>query len=270
MNTFKALQKRHEKLLEQQEQVSIADVQAYIDDVIAAGHKIANHMERQQLRANLRYWANLIHTAKGVYPDIELAPGPTLQIRNWVHNSNVRISILILIIAVIVSANNLEFFSTSSTPTPPLPSTCPSVNAEGTVPPSVAITSITFIVNGDEQIVANQYMPLQASPGDEVKIKEITVCVEPFDGESGSGYVEFDPLDQNGQVMALEVKGTRSVRIASGFTIIPGPDYAWTIGDNWRHLSVVTVHYPPGGGTQNPNCEGGFCEVDDRMIVPIE
>ncbi len=166
-----------------------------------------------------------------------------------------------------------------STPTPgatsrPTPSpmsldtsACPPANAEGTVSPAVAIYSITFLVNGVEQVVRDSNA-LQALPGDQLLVKEVTICSgEPFEGNGGSVYVEFDPVDQNGQVIAPEVKGTQAVRVSSGFTTIPGPD-SWTI-DNWRHLSVNSVHYPPGGGTQNPNCEGGICEVDDRVIVGL-
>jgi hypothetical protein len=155
------------------------------------------------------------------------------------------------------------------TPTPPPTLGCPTADAEGTVSPAVAIYSITFVVNGVEQTV-DDTNPLRASVGDQVQVKEVGICpVEPFGGSGGSVYVEFDPVDQNGQVIAPEVKGTRAVGVTPGFTNVPGAKVLWTIGD-WRHISVVTVHYPPGGGTQNPNCEGGACEVDDRVIVPIE
>jgi len=158
----------------------------------------------------------------------------------------------------------------SPTPTPPPTLVCPTADAEGTVSPAIAIYSITFVVDGVEQVV-NDTSSLRASPGARVQVKEVAICsVEPFEGSGGSVYVEFDPVNQSGQVMASEVKGTRAVGATSGFTSIPGPGYTWTISGNWRHLSVVTVHYPPGGGTQNPNCEGGLCEVDDRVIVPIE
>jgi len=163
------------------------------------------------------------------------------------------------------------------TPTVALPPTltsqptlvCPTADAEGTVLPAVAIYAITFVVDSVEQVV-NDVGSLRASPGAQVQVREVTICsVEPFEGNGGSVYVEFDPVDQSGQVIASEVKGTRAVRVVPDFTSIPGSGVTWTIGD-WRHISVVTVHYPPGGGTQNPGCEGGLCEVDDRVIVRIE
>jgi hypothetical protein len=143
---------------------------------------------------------------------------------------------------------------------------------EGTVSPAVAISSITFVVNdGVEQVVRGSGT-LSASPGDEVRVAEVTICVGSFEGGGGVVYVEFDPVehdqtDPEGRIVADEVKGTGAAGVVSGFTAIPGPDHTWTIGENWRHISVVTVHYPAGGGTENPACEGGICEVDDRVIV---
>jgi len=147
---------------------------------------------------------------------------------------------------------------------------CPTMaDAEGTASPAVAISSITFIVNGDEQI-AHDFGSLQVSSSDRLEVKEVTICVDSFKDMGGAVFVEFDPVDQGGKVIAPEVRGTRSVAVIKGFTTIPGPDCTWTVGENWRHISVVTVHWPPGGGTQNRHCEDGGCEVDDRMIVPIE
>jgi hypothetical protein len=153
------------------------------------------------------------------------------------------------------------------TPTP----TCPLADAEGTIPPAVAISSITFIVNGVEQVVDDSGS-LQASPGDQVRVREVTICpVDPFEGSGGQVYVEFDPVDQNGQVIASEVKGSRAVGVTPGFTSILGPDYTWTIGDNWRQISVSSVHYPaPPQTTENSTCEPetpNICEIDDRIIV---
>lgn len=146
---------------------------------------------------------------------------------------------------------------------------CPTADAEGTVSPAVAIYSITFVVDGVEQVV-NDVGLLRASPGAQVQVREVVICsVEPFEGNGGSVYVEFDPVDHSGRVIASKVRGTRAVGVTSGFTNVPGSGVLWTIG-NWRHISVVTVHYPSGDRTKNPRCEGGLCEVDDRVIVPIE
>ncbi|MFQ5616053.1 MAG: hypothetical protein ACE5GO_06305 [Anaerolineales bacterium] len=149
-----------------------------------------------------------------------------------------------------------------------IPTPCPSADAEGTVPPAVAIDSVTFVVNDIEQVVRDDDA-LHASPGDRVLVSEVTICVEPFSGNGGAAYIELTPIDQSGQDIVSEIKSTQDVGVTSDFTTIPGPGGAWIIGDNWRHISVVSVHYPPSG-TQDPTCENWLCERDDREIVRIE
>jgi hypothetical protein len=139
-------------------------------------------------------------------------------------------------------------------------------NAAGTVSPAVAISSITFVVNGVKQVVNNSGA-LSASSGDHVQVKEVTICVSPFAAKEGQFYVSFDPVNTVRGIIESEAKSTSTVAVATGFETISGPAHTWTIGDNWRHISVVTVHYPACGSTQDPNCENGACEIDDRIIV---
>ncbi len=153
----------------------------------------------------------------------------------------------------------------SLSPTP----TCPPADAEGTVSPVITLLSVTFEVNGAEQVV-DDFGVLQAAVGDQVSVKDVTICIDPFEGNGGQIYVEFDPVDTNGEIIGFEVKGTRAIPATPGSRSITGKDYTWTIGDNWRHFSVNTIHYPTGGGTKNLYCENGACEVDDRMIISIE
>jgi len=151
-----------------------------------------------------------------------------------------------------------------------LPLSCPTADAEGTVPPTVTISSLIFVVNGVEQVVDDSGY-LQASSGDRVEVKEVTICVDPFEGSRGRVYVEFTPVDTSGQVITSEITGTIGVAVPRGLTTTLESDILWTIGD-WQQISVATVHYPAGGGTLNPNCEREdpyICEVDDRMIVAI-
>jgi len=78
---FASLQKLHESLLQQQQKVSetnqqefIHEVKEYIEKAKAGGSNIASTRERDQLRANLRYWANYIYSTDKTFPDTELAP----------------------------------------------------------------------------------------------------------------------------------------------------------------------------------------------------
>jgi hypothetical protein len=159
--------------------------------------------------------------------------------------------------------------STSTPLPPPTPSSCPSADAEGTIPPAVAISSVTFEVNGVEQVVTDT-TGLTASVGDQLRVSRVAICpTEPFEGSSGIVYVEFDPVDKSGQVIPSAVTGTIAVSVEPDLTTILGPPGTWTIDNEWRQISVATVHYPPGGGTQNVDCENSGCEIDDRLIISV-
>ena len=105
------------------------------------------------------------------------------------------------------------------------------------------------------------------SKNDQVTVKEVTICVAPFEGPGGTFYVEFQPYNIEDQLMddlvVLPYQDT-----ASRFMSIPGPDYIWVVGDDWQRISVLSIHYPPGG-TQNPHCQEGACEFDDRLTVEV-
>ncbi|MBN2389647.1 MAG: hypothetical protein JXR84_02910 [Anaerolineae bacterium] len=168
---------------------------------------------------------------------------------------------------------SLTFPVVAPTPTlTPTPWLCASPQGEGMIVPAITISSITFNVNGNIYVV-DQFTPLKASAGDAVRVDSIQVCVEPFEGERGEVYVEFDPVDQEGEVIPSEVKGTAAVEVKPGYFDIPGVERSgedlWlTLGD-WRHISVVTVHYP-GLLTRDLSCENAHCEIDDRMLVLME
>jgi hypothetical protein len=142
---------------------------------------------------------------------------------------------------------------------------CPPADGEGTIPPAVSIHSIAFVVNGVEQVVRHGHV-LQALPGDEIQVREVTMCAGSFSGNGGEVCVDFAPVTQSGQEIGSEHGGTHTVRVTSGFMSISGPDHRWTIGENWDYISAVLNHWPPEG-TEDLDCGSGRCERDDRMIV---
>lgn len=149
----------------------------------------------------------------------------------------------------------------TSGPTP----VCPPARGEGTIPPAISIYSITFVVNGLEQLVRDDDT-LQAMPGDEVQVKEVVICAGSFSGNGGEACVDFAPAGQSGQEMVSEHRGTHTVPVAPGFISISGPSYAWTIGEGWTHISIVLNHWPPED-TEDLGCGSGRCERDDRIMV---
>ncbi len=144
---------------------------------------------------------------------------------------------------------------------------CPPARGEGTIPPAVSIYSITFVVNGLEQVVRAGDR-LQASPGNEMEVKEITICAEGFSGNSGEVCADFAPVDQSGQELTSEHGGTHIIRTLPGFMTISGPSHTWIIGENWRQISAVLNHWPPED-TEDLDCGNRRCEHDDRIIIEL-
>jgi hypothetical protein len=146
-----------------------------------------------------------------------------------------------------------------------LPPACPPAGAGGTIAPAIALYSVTFAVNGVKQIVDDSNSSLQMYKNARVTVKEVTICVAPFEGPGGTFYVEFQPYNTEDQLIDL-VRGSSLWDAESGLKSIAGPDYAWVIGDDWQKISVLSTHFPPGG-TQNPYCQERACEFDDCLEV---
>ena len=79
MSDFERLQAEHEKLLRRQEdgeaaaEVALA-ASAYIEQALTASTAMVAPRERDQLRANLRFWASFVFDETGTYPDTTLRP----------------------------------------------------------------------------------------------------------------------------------------------------------------------------------------------------
>jgi hypothetical protein len=142
---------------------------------------------------------------------------------------------------------------------------CPPADGEGTVSPTVSIDSIVFVVNGVEQLVRDGDV-LQALPGDQVQVREVTVCVGSFSGSGGEACVDLAPVTQGGQEIVSEHRGTHTVPVTPGFISISWSSRPWTVDENWKHISAVLNHWPPDG-TEDLACGSGRCERDDRIAV---
>jgi len=75
MSAFSELQANHEELVKAQDSGEILEqVQKYIDDIKHRSSQVSSIKERDQLRANLRYWASYVYGKTGEYPNTELLP----------------------------------------------------------------------------------------------------------------------------------------------------------------------------------------------------
>jgi len=76
MKQFRELQAEHERLLKKQinDEIVLADIEAFINQIVVSSKKISSPGERDQLRANLRYWSNYLYEETGEYPNKDLYP----------------------------------------------------------------------------------------------------------------------------------------------------------------------------------------------------
>lgn len=111
MADFIKLQAQHEELLRQERADNniLEHAQAYIDQVRLESRNIYPPKEREQLRANIRYWATYVFSQTEQYPNTELAPfsgeKPRTSIRLWI----VLLSgsfLFLLLITIILSVSN--------------------------------------------------------------------------------------------------------------------------------------------------------------------
>lgn len=147
----------------------------------------------------------------------------------------------------------------------PLAPGCLPVRGEGTIAPAVSIDSITFVVNGVEQVVRDDDK-LRGSPGDQVQVREVTICVASFPGNGGEACVDFAPVDEAGQEIVNQHRGTHMVPLTVGLICISGPDGMWTVDAGWGGITAVVNHWPPET-TEDLGCASGRCERDDRLVV---
>ena len=144
---------------------------------------------------------------------------------------------------------------------------CPPTQAGGTVPPAIAICSITFTVNGVELVVQGGDT-LKVSVGDKVRFKGAKIHVGPFSGNGGEACVDLAPWDHKGREIESSRLGTHNLPVSSGAKTVAGLDQTWTIGENWKEIVVVLNHWTPGR-TKDSDCAGGLCERDDRIVFNL-
>lgn len=145
---------------------------------------------------------------------------------------------------------------------------CPPPDGVGTVAPGISIASIVFTVNGARQRVQDGES-LQAQPGDEVRVQEVTLCVGSFSADGGQACLDVVPTTAGDQDVGSEHKGSHMFAISPGSMTITNLDFGWTVREDWEGLSAVLNHWTPTT-TQDLACASGGCERDDWMTIAFE
>jgi len=121
---FKSLQNLHESLLQKQQGVTeenqqdfAKEVRGYIEQAKRGGSNISSTRERDQIRANLRYWANYIYAIDKTFPDTELAPS-TVSSRPISAPTIIVLVIVGIVIAILASFRIFAPGGTSEIETP--------------------------------------------------------------------------------------------------------------------------------------------------------
>ena len=131
MKKFKQLQSQHEELIRAHANEDVSTlVKNYIEEVKLSSSQISSAQERDQLRANLRYWASYIFEKTGTYPNIDLAPPVLFPTSNrWMP-----VAVLVIIAAIVVTSPRLAKYFIPST----------SVTA-ATATSSLPVSTFTFL-----------------------------------------------------------------------------------------------------------------------------
>jgi hypothetical protein len=145
-------------------------------------------------------------------------------------------------------------------------SDCPPADGVGSASPAVSIYSLTFTVDGEEQVIRDGRI-LQAVAGDEVLVTEAEICVQPGDRGGGQVCVDVAPLDGDGEEIRTQAGGSHMQPAPSGFATVPGPSTVWTLGEDWQGFVVVLNHWVTG--SSDLDCAEGKCERDDHLVIPL-
>jgi len=160
---FRTLQNLHESLLQKQQSVTQAsqqgfgrEVREYIEQAKRAGSYISSTRDRDQIRANLRYWANYIYGLDGVFPNTELAPSTITGRQSfWTNWLNLIIVGLVFVILIGLGSSLLNnntnttptvTSTTESIPTTPAPVTSTIETIVSEIPPPTSIFGTASLV----------------------------------------------------------------------------------------------------------------------------
>lgn len=193
MNHFSELQSQHETLL-QQESVGnqiLAAVQAYIEDVRFKSSDVSLPQEREQLRANTRYWGSYVYKQTGNFPNTELAPfsgeiveetavSPAIPKPIILAGIGIILMIALSLFALLIFGDNFAGEETDITVSAPTVTPIPSESEDGTSTPTPLpiITPVTTPISQDSlNIVTSenvrQMQPLMTLGGDTGAILDV-------------------------------------------------------------------------------------------------
>jgi hypothetical protein len=170
MNSFQELQQKHIDLLRRYETNKesadfIKDVREYIEQVLSASRQISDSRERNQLRANLRFWGAYIYDQTGTYPNLTLLPSeaevePAPAPQPTPNPLNARLIMLAAVVVLCIVVLLVAFPRTLLySPTPP-PTFTPIDSTALFSTPADSMTDISSFATGTAMASALTFLPV--------------------------------------------------------------------------------------------------------------
>ena len=227
MTMYDDLQAEHRALLEQREAGSNSDelrvaVAAYIRRVRSEARHVSNPRNRDQLRANLRFWASFLYDQTGTYPETTLSPssGFTLTAKpvlggpsRWLFwGTAVVILVFLVSIVVVAFLNVADQISLSM--------------------PSTAINELVTQIQSQQTVSARQSTQTAAAPRTPTPSSTPTVTATPRLSTTPDILRTF--VSESTQAAATDFAGTATAEQQTYFPTTGG-------GENARLALLPTI-----------------------------
>jgi hypothetical protein len=186
---FKSLQAQHESLLQRQQGVTNENqqdftkaVREFIEQAKQGGSHIASTRERDQVRANLRYWANYIYGIEGVFPDTELAPSTVTGSQSFWAGSLGKLTLWGLALVIVIGAGSYLFGGRDT-----------STSTEATETPVIASPTTSFQPTSTSEPIS----PADATPTSAFDTLVLVALTGPENGANVLPRVQFTGVSAN-------------------------------------------------------------------------
>lgn len=223
---FTFLRNLHETLLQKQQRISEGnqtdfanEVRNYIAQAKTAGNNISSTRERDQIRANLRYWANYLYSIDKTFPDIELAPS---AVKSRPFSGNLVIVLTIFVLALVGAGILL---GSVLAPPPPPPAT-PTASSTITAETPFIIATETALESTMATMQASQSIGITGSPTPKASGFNI-VLSSPANGDFITPNIEFkgtfENLKPEWAIHVLFIRGNKFFPVEENFPIPEQP-----------------------------------------------
>jgi hypothetical protein len=212
---------KQQTVSEENQQDFIKEVREYIEQAKRSGSNISSTRERDQIRANLRYWANYVYGIEKNFPDTELAPS---MIETKRPSSGLIIVISFLIIFSLVG---IQIFRSIINGLAELPTNTPiPAETQAAVTPSIETPGLALPTESPTPEPTGFNVTLSSPANGE--------SIAPANGSGGKITIDFEGtfsnLDPRWTIHVFFIRGDKVFPIKESFPVADQPaGNSWTI-----------------------------------------